>query len=145
MGKTIITFIFLSITFSAMSQNEKKAASGPYEMATFGNGCFWCTEAIFERIKGRLSSLLIVFGRVPMFFYVVHIYAIHLLAVILGVYQGFNLNQMTNDFENLPNDYGFGLGVTYALWIFLIVALYFLCKFYINFKRGKKHPFYSYL
>jgi peptide-methionine (S)-S-oxide reductase len=55
MGKTIITFIFLSITFCAMSQNEKKAASGPYDMATFGNGCFWCTEAIFERISGVMT------------------------------------------------------------------------------------------
>lgn len=101
--------------------------------------------AVFERIKGWLSSFLVVFGRVPMFFYVIHIYAIHLLSVFLGLYQGFTINQMANDFESLPNEYGFGLGVTYVLWIFLIVALYFLCKSYIRFKKGKKHPFYSYI
>ncbi|MCK5277949.1 MAG: DUF1624 domain-containing protein [Cyclobacteriaceae bacterium] len=101
--------------------------------------------AVFERIKGWLSSFLVVFGRVPMFFYVVHIYAIHLICVILGLYQGFTINQMANDFESLPSEYGFGLGVTYVLWIFLIVALYFLCKSYIKFKKGKKHPFYSYI
>ena len=101
--------------------------------------------AVFERIKGWLSSFLVVFGRVPMFFYVVHIYAIHLICVLLGLYQGFTINQMANDFESLPSEYGFGLGVTYVLWIFLIVALYFLCKSYIKFKKGKKHPFYSYI
>ena len=26
-----------------------------YETATLANGCFWCTEAVFKRLKGAIS------------------------------------------------------------------------------------------
>jgi uncharacterized membrane protein len=101
--------------------------------------------AVFEKVHGWFSQFLIVFGRVPMFFYIVHIYSIHLIAILLGVYQGFSPGDMCNLFRNLPQDYGFGLPVTYALWVFLIITHYYLCRDYIKFKKGKKHPFYSYI
>jgi uncharacterized membrane protein len=101
--------------------------------------------AVFERIRGRKLELLMVFGRVPMFFYVVHIYAIHLIAVFLGLAQGFTISDMTNLFRNLPPDYGFALPVTFLFWIFIIITHYYLCRDYIRFKKGRKHPFYSYI
>lgn len=101
--------------------------------------------AVFERIKGWLVDFLVVFGRVPMFFYVVHIYVIHLIAVFLGLYQGYTWKDMANDFFALPQDYGFGLEVTYFLWIILIIGLYYVCESYMKFKKGKTHPFFSYI
>ncbi len=38
-----------------MSQTEKNGTPGSWELATFGGGCFWCMEAIFERLKGVVS------------------------------------------------------------------------------------------
>ena len=38
-----------------MSQTEKNGTAGSWELATFGGGCFWCMEAIFERLKGVVS------------------------------------------------------------------------------------------
>lgn len=101
--------------------------------------------AVFERIQGWIVQFLIVFGRVPMFFYVVHIYVIHLIAVFLGLAQGFTISEMANLFRNLPQDYGFGLPITYLFWIFIIITHYYLSREYIQFKKGKKHPFYSYI
>jgi uncharacterized membrane protein len=101
--------------------------------------------AVFERIKGKVSDFLIVFGRVPMFFYIVHLYLIHTLSVLLGWYQGYSLAEMANDFEVFPPNFGIGLVGTYVYWILLIVLSYFLCKSYIKFKKGRKHPFFSYI
>jgi uncharacterized membrane protein len=101
--------------------------------------------AVFERIQGKFSNFLIVFGRVPMFFYIVHLYLIHAVAMIIGLFQGYAVSDMMYDFEKLPSGYGVGLVGTYIWWILLIVLSYFLCRSYIRFKKGKTHPFYSYI
>ncbi len=133
----------IGMTIASFLNANKYPPSLSYLLMTLGPSIILLT--LFERWNGFFSRFLIVFGRVPMFFYVVHIYSIHLIAVFLGLYQGFSLSQMFNLFRNLPQDYGFGLGVTYIMWIFLIITHYYLSAEYIKFKRGRKHPFYSYI
>jgi len=45
----ITIFVLLYFTMNTMSQSEQK---GKMELATFGAGCFWCVEAIYERVNG---------------------------------------------------------------------------------------------
>ena len=133
----------LAMTVVSFFNVNKYPPSLSYLLMTLGPSIILLS--VFERVTGWLSRMLIVFGRVPMFFYVIHLYFIHIICVGLGLYQGFSIRQMANDFMNLPQDYGFDLSVTYFWWIILIIVTYFLCKAYIKFKKGKKHPFYSYI
>jgi peptide-methionine (S)-S-oxide reductase len=48
----IIIFALLSLSMNMNGQADMK---GKWELATFGGGCFWCVEAIFERINGVIS------------------------------------------------------------------------------------------
>lgn len=50
---TLIIFtglLFTATLYGNRNMNDKQ------ELATFGGGCFWCVEAIFERVKGVLSA-----------------------------------------------------------------------------------------
>jgi len=79
---------------------------------------------------------------VPMFFYLLHILLIHLLALIAAEVTGFHGSAMilTNWVSASPGlkGYGFSLGIVYLLWILVIVALYPLCKRFDIYKRSHK-------
>lgn len=52
---TLLLFVFLMTVSSLISQEKMK--NDKYETATFGSGCFWCTEAIFERVDGVIDAV----------------------------------------------------------------------------------------
>jgi uncharacterized membrane protein len=103
-----------------------------------------------EKWKGALASKLIVVGRVPMFFYIVHIYAIHLLALLAAVMSGYDASDMVISiwvtFEPQLQGYGFDLWLVYSVWIFVVIALYPLCSIYYSYKSSHRHLWWlSYL
>jgi uncharacterized membrane protein len=90
-------------------------------------------------------------GRVPLFFYIVHFYLIHLLAV--GACW-LRYRTVTNMFQSpdtahfpftAPPGWDFGLPVVYLVWVFVVVALYPLCKWYAGIRRRHDWWWLSYL
>jgi hypothetical protein len=81
-----------------------------------------------------------IFGRVPLFFYILHLFLIHLLAIGAVVWSGRPWTDMILIGNTNANDspwlagYGFSLGITYIVWMLIILVLYPICKWYDKYK-----------
>jgi len=95
-----------------------------------------------EKVSGGLAEPLRIIGRVPFFYYIVHFFIVHATAVltyslIYGRYVDF-LNMMANNQFNFPDAYTPRVWVVYVVWAILMVPLYFMCRWYNNYKFS--HP-----
>jgi uncharacterized membrane protein len=100
------------------------------------------------RVPGAVSRFFITFGRVPLFFYLLQWITAHGLALLLSVIVGKPTEYF---FSNLavspppPPGTGFGLPTVYALWIFGVLLLYPLCRWYAGVKARRRDWWLSYL
>ncbi len=100
---------------------------------------------VFDKCKGRICDFFITYGRVPLAYYVVHVFVVHSLAVILAyinygkaswLFSNHNLiGGITSDF---PVGYGFSTKMLYVFWVIVILLLYPFCRWYGNFKTKHK-------
>ena len=103
-----------------------------------------------EKLSGRVVRFFSVFGRVPFFYYVIHLYVIHLTALVFAQLSGFGWQKLIlpgwiSEQPGLKG-YGFDLWVVYLVWIALIASLYPLCKRFDNYKTNHKEKWWlSYL
>lgn len=98
-----------------------------------------------EAAPRRGTAWLATIGQVAFFYYVVHLYVVHAVAVGLGVAQGFAPSQTATLFLNLPAGYGVGLVAVWAITAGLLLALYPLCRWYAGIKRRGRGWWWSYL
>ena len=103
-----------------------------------------------ESLKGRVVNFFGTFGRVPFFYYILHLYLIHILAMIAAQLTGFGWKIMilTDWVVFVPElkGYGFNLWVVYTVWIVVIALLYPLCKRFDIYKQNHKEKWWlSYL
>jgi uncharacterized membrane protein len=107
-------------------------------------------RAVDRPVDRRLRPVL-VFGTVPMFYFIVHLFAIHALAVIIclarygGVHWMFESPDLAHFPFSEPPGWPLGLPAIYAIWIGLVVALYPLCRWYAGVKARSTNPWLSYL
>ena len=138
-GDTFTLLSFINVT--------KYPPSLLYGLITLGPACIFL--ALFETKPGWIGKIFSVYGRVPMFYYILHIYLIHLLAMFATTFCGHTWSDMV--WTNLIyNDkligYGFSLGVVYLVWIVVLLMLYPLCKWYDRYKTNHKEKWWlSYL
>jgi len=94
-----------------------------------------------EKIKGRIADILKTFGRVPLFYYLVHLLVIHLSAFIVNlILYGSIHNEWyaTSPLVLISKEVRWGLSILYLVWIIDIIPLYFICKWYAQYKAN--HP-----
>jgi uncharacterized membrane protein len=104
--------------------------------------------AFLENIRTGITRFFMVYGRVPMFYYIVHFYIIHTIAIIVFFAQGFSTTEIVtpnNPFLFKPPGFGFGLLGVYAIWLFVFLVLYPLCRKYDRYKTTHDKWWLSYL
>ena len=108
--------------------------------------------AFAENAEGKsiVSRIILTFGRVPLFYFILQMFVAHLAGVVLGYFAGFDVGFWFTNFpfaDNIkpPPGYGFSLAATYAAWIAGVVLLYPLCRWYGDLKRKSGHWLFSYL
>ena len=92
--------------------------------------------ALVERVRGRVTSWISVYGRVPLFYYIVHIYVAHALALVLALVQGGELRRIpvvTNP-DAIPSWYGVSLPGVYLAWATVVLLMYIPCRWYADLK-----------
>jgi uncharacterized membrane protein len=104
--------------------------------------------AIFDRPLGPLGRRLVVFGRVPFFFYLLHIPLIHGGAVLCDLVRFHRSPLMTNGPwfrpEDIPPNYGVSLPIVYLVWIGVVLLLYPPCRWFAQWKRRRSDWWLSY-
>lgn len=104
---------------------------------------------LFERVHTGVIRPLLVFGRVPTFYYVIHLIVIHAAALVvamgLGRTDSVKFLSGNSPFGGAPADFGFNLGMVYLVWILLVLALYFPCRWFMGVKSRRKDWWLSYL
>ena len=100
-----------------------------------------------RKMATRALDVVEVYGRVPFFYYVVHFYSIHILAlvVLMVVSHTVHVHPPVPIFNPPPQGAGFSLPVVYAIWIALVAALYLPCKWFAGVKARRKDWWLSYV
>jgi uncharacterized membrane protein len=101
--------------------------------------------AFAERVKGWLEALLVTFGRVPFFYYVLHLASLHALALVVALAQGFSLEPFFGSFFNFPKTFGLHLWAVYLCWGGVVAALYVPCRWFGALKARRRDWWLSYL
>jgi uncharacterized membrane protein len=107
--------------------------------------------AALDRATPRVLRPALVFGRVPLFYFVLHLTVIHLLAVLLCYAQNGAVHWMVES-PNLgsypftpPPGWGVSLPVTYSIWLLLVVLLYPVCAWFAGVKARSAGRWVSYV
>ncbi len=103
-----------------------------------------------ETIKNKITDFFLVFGRVPLFYYFLHILVIRCSAILGIVLLNSNWKEILSKISKNPiagiASHGYNLPIVYTVWLFVIIILYFPCKKYMIYKAVNKDKWWlSYL
>jgi uncharacterized membrane protein len=106
--------------------------------------------ALFDRPPGPLARPVVTFGRVPLFFYLLHIALIHGGAVLCDWLRfGWSPLAAAGPWEvrpdAVPESYGLSLPLVYLVWVLVLLILYPPCRWFAEVKRRHPGGWLSYL
>lgn len=124
--------------FSLLNQ-RKYPASQLFLLMTLGPAIL--VMPFVDKVQGLFSRAMILFGRVPFFYYLLHIPLIHISALIVQLIKEGQIHPEW--YNNAPYvwfepEHHWSLGLLYLIFLLDVVILYFACKWYESYKFS--HP-----
>jgi uncharacterized membrane protein len=129
-----------SFLFTVMSflDTTKYPPSLHFVLMTMGPSLIFL--ALSERMRSGITNPIVVFGRVPFFFYILHLYFIHAFAMLTLVFAGRDWREYILTARAIASgtlsSFGLRIEAVYLVWILLIVLLYPLCRGYQGYKEN---------
>jgi uncharacterized membrane protein len=117
-----------------------------YSCMTLGTSLIILSLA--EQVNNKLTAILIIYGNVPFFYYVLHFYIIRICNVIFFFASGYKSSQIVtpnSPFLFRPANFGYNLAGVYLIWFCLIAILYFPCRWFSKYKKTHHQWWLSYL
>ncbi|WP_420148007.1 DUF1624 domain-containing protein [Spirosoma sp.] len=125
-------------TFLSFINVTKYPPSLQYDLLLLG--LMFLILSATDGVSNAFTRWLTVYGKVPMFYYVLHWYLVHLSMIGMSLLQGYSLADIPSGPLNFgrPAGAGISLELVYVVWISLVLVLYPLCKWYGRYKAA--HP-----
>jgi hypothetical protein len=101
-------------------------------------------------VRNKFADAITVYGRVPLFYYVIHFYVLHFFSMIMYLMHGHSFEEGAKGVDGVPFKFyqpgeGFGLIGVYIVWLIVVILLYPLCKRFADYKRQQPAWWLSYL
>lgn len=138
----------LSLTVISFFNVLKYPPSLDYLLITLGPSLILLGLLDGAKAQRGMSRVLQVFGRVPLFYYVQHIYLLNVMArvVALAFHQPIFYGAVIADSAQKPVGYGHSLPFIYAMWILAVAILYLPCQWFMELRsRHRDWAWLSYL
>jgi uncharacterized membrane protein len=131
-------------------QVQKYPPSLEYVLATFGillvlyAGLDWMGE---HNVLPRVRGVIEVYGRVPFFYYVLHIYLLHIACALVTLAISGNIHAVLGRMTMNPEARGWGVPLlaVYPIWLSAVAILYWPCRWFSQVKARRRDWWLSYL
>jgi len=141
----------LGMTLVSFFNTNKYPPSLQFLLMTLGPSliALSCFDRLAVKDKlGAVGRILVVFGRVPLFYYILHLFLIHSMAVVVAMAWGQPYQWLLRGgffLSFAPPGYGHNLPFIYLMWALAVGILYFPCKWFMDLKQRRRDWWLSYL
>jgi uncharacterized membrane protein len=101
--------------------------------------------ALIEKAANRSTAFCAIYGNVPYFYFVAHLFLLRAVNILLILGSGLPMKSDGSPLVWQAQGFGYPLWIIYVIWVFIVAALYFLCRWYGQYKKTHRQWWLSYL
>ncbi|WP_018614782.1 DUF1624 domain-containing protein [Segetibacter koreensis] len=103
-------------------------------------GVMFLLLSAVEGLQNKFTEITIVYGKVPLFFFLIHWYILHPLMFLIIFLQGYKYSDLVfgMNLGRPKGASGLSLAYIYLIWLMVVIMLYPICRWYGNYKESHR-------